>query len=100
MASSPSDAVSSPLSPPHPSHRCKDRNTRYTTYPIHAPHWQQSVAIVMIRDRAHFQALSDPAARPFGVDWKSAFDETQRHLRWNEETGFYTARERWKTGAR
>jgi lauroyl/myristoyl acyltransferase len=181
MASSPSDAVSSPLYPPHLSHRRKDRDTRYTTDPIHAPYrqtrlWQQIVTIVMIRDTAHFQALSDAAARQFGVrlgnpgylaagrqwrrapanlnrayreeltsaprtaltrrifqhfgraivdfllaptrstadlgrlvsnqwlwlhnHWKSAFDETQRHLRWNDETGFYTARERWKTGAR
>lgn len=28
--------------------------------------------------------------------WKSAFDETQRHNRWPDETAFYTARERWK----
>jgi KDO2-lipid IV(A) lauroyltransferase len=32
--------------------------------------------------------------------WKSAFDETQRHLRWTDETEFYAARERWKTGKR
>jgi Kdo2-lipid IVA lauroyltransferase/acyltransferase len=28
--------------------------------------------------------------------WKSAFDETQRHHRWSDETAFYSARERWK----